>query len=131
MSEEFKGIISNNLNAVDSWKTLETTLDSRSVTSTIHPINQIFDLKKSTTSSWNEHIIEFETLWTAVNTKTSTGDPNSKQWIRGLKQAFANEEFKAHLLLRTLPSSLDNVVDNLRTKDTISYSDVRTQILEI
>ena len=91
----------------------------------------MFDLKKSTTSSWNEYIIEFETLWTAVNTKTSTADQNSKQWICGLKQAFTDEEFKVHILLRNLPSSLDNVVDNLRTKDTISYSDMRTQILEL
>ena len=123
--EEFKGIIGNHPNSADAWKVIQDTLDRRSVTSTIHPINQIFDFKKSASSSWNEYIMEFETLWTAVNTKTSAANRNSKQWIQS---AFTDGEFKAHLLLRTLPSSLDNVVG---TKDPLSYSDVRTQILEL
>ena len=51
VSEEFKGIIGNHENSADAWKAIEDTLDRRSVTSTIHPINQIFDYKKSASSS--------------------------------------------------------------------------------
>ena len=63
--------------------------------------------------------------------KTSTADANSKQWVQGFKLCFTDDEFKAHILLCTLPPSMDNIVNNLRTKDPLSYSDMRTQILNV
>ena len=86
-------------------------------------------MKKDESKSWNEHIAEFESRWTTANSRLSTATTNSKAWIRGLQLAFSDEEFKAHLLLSTLPSTMDNIVDNLRTKEAMSYSDVRTRLL--
>lgn len=88
-------------------------------------------MKKTDAKSWTEHIAEFESRWTNVNSKVSTATNTSKPWIQGLQLAFSDAEFKAHLLLRTLPPNMDNIVDNLLTKETLSYTDVRTKLLDL
>jgi len=128
VSDVYKGTIYNNKSSADAWKILEDTLDRKP---TMHRVNQILDMKKDESKSWNEHIAEFELRWAHVNLKVSTATDTSKPWIQGLKLAFSDLEFKAHLLLRTLPSTMDNIVGNLRTKDELSYSDVLAKILDL
>jgi len=82
VSDEYKGLIGNNTSSASAWKILEDTLDRKSVTSTIYPVNQVFDMKKSDAKSWSEHIAEFESRWTSVNSKVcyyhqQTLDPRS------------------------------------------------------
>jgi len=131
VTDEYKGLIGNNNSSASAWKILEDTLDRKSVTSTIYPVNQVFDMKKTDAKSWTEHIAEFESRWTNVNSKVSTATTTSKPWIQGLQLAFSDAEFKAHLLLRTLPPNMDNIVDNLLTKETLSYTDVWTKLLDL
>jgi len=131
VSDEYKGLIGNNISSASAWKILEDTLDRKSVTSTIYPVNQVFDMKKTDAKSWSEHITEFESRWTNVNSKVSTATTTSKLWIQSLQLAFSDAEFKAHLLLRTLPPNMDNIVDNLLTKETLSYTDVWTKLLDL
>ena len=131
VTEDFKPIIGNNPSASTAWTLLEDTLDRKNVTSTIHPVNTLFDYKKDEAKSWQEHVSEFESLLTIVNSKVATADSSSKPWLQGLKQCFADDEFKAHLLLRTLPRSCGNIVDNLRTKTDLSYTDTRTHVLDL
>ena len=38
---------------------------------------------------------------------------------------------KAYLLLRTLPKSMENIVDNLQSKADLTYNDVRTRLLDL
>ena len=66
------------------------TLDRKNVTSTIHPVNQVFDYKKQPTSSKR-------LLGTTVTTKFTTADNTSKQWIQLLRHGlmlYANIEFQ-------------------------------------
>jgi hypothetical protein len=131
VSDEYKGTIGNHSSAHDAWKSLEDTLDRKNVSSTIHPVNAIFDMRKDENTSMLLHITEFESKWTVVNTKVSNASSTDKDWLQGLKLCFNDPEFKAHLLLRTLPSNLENVVDNLQTKSDLTYSDVRTKLLDL
>jgi len=131
VTSEYKNLIGTHENASEAWKVLENTLDRKSVSSTIYPINQVLYMQKDESKTWNEHIAEFESRWTNANSKVATTTTDSKAWIRGFQLVFSDEEFKAHLLLSTLPSTMDNIVDNFRTKETLSYSDVRTRLLDL
>ena len=131
VSGEYKNLIGNYEHASAACKALENTLNRKSVSSTIYPINQVLYMQKDESKTWNEHITEFESRWTNANSKVATATKDSKAWIHGFQSVFSDEEFKAHLLLSTLPSTMDNIVDNLRTKETLSYSDVRTRLLDL
>jgi len=131
VTDEYKGIIGNHESSKDAWDLLENTLDHKNVTSTIHPVSAVFDFKKDPSTTWNEHIAQYESRYTTVTSKLSTITTTDKAWQRGLKDAFANQEFKAHLLLRSLPPILDSVVETLRSKSDLTYSETRTRILEL
>jgi len=109
VSSEYKNLIRNHKNASEAWKVLENTLDRKSVPSAIYPINQVLYMQKDESKSWNEHIAEFESRWTTANSKVSTATTDSKAQICGLQLVFSEEEFKVHLLLSTLPSTMDNI----------------------
>lgn len=117
--------------ASGAWKDLENMLDRKNVTSVMHPINALLDLKKDESTTWQAHIADFEARWNTIVTKVSSADSSSKAWLQGLRQCFSDTEYKAHLLLRTVPASLSNVVDNLQTKADITYTDVRTKLLDL
>lgn len=131
VTDKYKGIVSNYKSSKEAWDLLENTLDHKSVTSMIHPVSVVFDFKKDSSTSWNEHITQFETHFTTVTTKLSTVTSTDKEWQRGLKQSFADQEFKAHLLLCTLPASYNAVVENLHSKSDLTYSETCTRILEL
>ena len=132
VSDEYKGTIGNHASAPDAWKSLEDTLDRRNITSTMHLVNAILDMKKEDSTSWSSHIEGFESRWSIVNAKVSTASSTSKPpWLEGLKLCFNDQVFKAHLLLRTLPSSMNNFVDNRVRKLDLTYLDVRTSLLNL
>lgn len=68
----------------------------------MHPVNNRYEVKHR-----NEHIAECKARWLNVNVKVSpaTSGPTSKKWIQDLKSCFNDDEFKAQVLLRTLPAS--------------------------
>ncbi|KAF8419630.1 hypothetical protein BGX38DRAFT_1145243 [Terfezia claveryi] len=131
VSEEFKGTIGIHESSADAWNILQDTLGGKNVTSVIIAINNIFDMKKEPSKSWQEHIIVFEALWNIVAFELSTANAADKFWKQGFRIAFMDKELKAQLLLHTLPSELDKVVYNLRTKTDLRYYDVRTRILDL
>ena len=131
VSDEYKGMIGNHASSHDAWKALEDTLDRKNITATIHPVNAIFDMKKEESTPWNSHITEFESRWTVVNSKVSASTTESESWLQGLKLCFNDQKFKAHLLLLTLPPTMDNIVDNMVTKLDLRYSDVQTRLLDL
>jgi len=131
VSGKYKNLIGNYEHTSAAWKALENTLDRKSVSSTIYPIYQVLYMQKDEYKTWNKYITEFESRWTNANSKVATATKDSKPWIRGFQSVFSDEEFKAHLLLSTLSSTMDNIVDNLQTKETLSYSDVWTRLLDL
>ena len=131
VADEYKGIIRNHAISTEAWIVLKDRLDHKNVNSTIHPVSAVFDMIKDLSTTWNEHIAFYESRYTTITSKLSTITTTDKAWQKGLKQAFAEQRFKAHLLLRTLPSSLDSVVENLRSKSDVSYTQTRTLIIKL
>ena len=77
------------------------------------------------------HISKFEEHFIRIEQKASIATNDSPAYMRGLKLFLSDSEDKAHLLLRTLPTSMSNIVDNLQTKDGLTYSDIRTKLLDL
>ena len=78
VSDEYRGLIGGEASSAGAWKDLEDTLDRKNVTSTIHPVNAVFDMKKEESTSWTAHIAEFESKWTIVNTKVADSTRDSE-----------------------------------------------------
>ena len=106
------GLVASSDTATQAWKSLEDKYDRKNVTSTFHTLNTCLSLTKDDTSM-HAHISKFEEHFIRIEQKASIATDDSPAYLRGLKLFLSDSEAKAHLLLRTLPTSMSNIVDNL------------------
>ena len=116
ISEEFQPIIGQSEDASKAWKNLEDTLDRRNVISTFHTLNSLHS---------------YEQNWNRLVEKVGGATQDDELYLQGLRLCCQDQKMKANLLLRTLPKSMDNIVDNLQSKVDLSYNDIRTRLLDL
>ncbi|KAI0992821.1 hypothetical protein K3495_g15363 [Podosphaera aphanis] len=78
--------------------------------------------------SISDHLSRFETSFSHIFSRCSE---SSRQEAIALKNFLSVEEVKIMCLFRSLPSSLSNIVDNLSTKDHLTYSIVNKRLLDL
>ena len=74
-----------------------------------------------------DHIPSYEQKHTYTTERCPSDNDQSP--YRHLLEYLKSDESKARLLLMSLPSSMDNIVDNLQLNDSLSYGDVRSHLL--
>ena len=130
INEDCQELISCSVTAHESWKALEDACDRNNITNTFHTLLTLLDYQKDDSIAMPQHIQLFETHWNRLLEKVSFATSGSELYARGLKLAFTDTKLKAHMLLHSLPTSMANVVDNLQTKDSLTYNDVRSRLLD-
>ena len=131
ISEEFQLIIGQSEDASKAWKDLEDTLDCRNVLSAFHALNALLSMQKSESTAITAHLHSYEQNWNRLVEKVGATTQGDELCLHGLSLCCQDQKMKANLLLRTLPKSMDNIVDNLQSKADLSYNDVRTRLLDL
>lgn len=111
-----------------AWKALKEKYDHETTISTLELFNSLVELKMEEGDSITDHISNFEATYSHVFSRCSE---SSKEEARHLKNFLASDSVKTMAFLRTLPESFENVVDNLMSKDHLTFADVNKRLFDI
>jgi hypothetical protein len=92
-------------------------------------VKNVITLKCNSKNNLPEHITQFDQLWSRFMQRTAGAsiDTLESDWATVANSPRA----KASILLASLPSSLDNVVDNLSAKTGLTYEDVTNRLTDL
>lgn len=119
-------------NSWDMWKTLNDLFDRKNEYSLHALVKSLVGIKCNSTSSISDHIAKYNELWSRLierTVETHDDDPDSLE--AALRPLAKSTKAKGSLFLTTLPSELDNIVDNLKTKQHLTYDDVCQRLMEL
>lgn len=80
----------------------------------------------------SDHINQYDTLRNQLHLHCSTASPIARYTVLLVFQnVFESPEAKAALLFLSLPESTNNIIDNLQTKDDLTYDLVYNKLLDL
>ena len=115
------------------WQALENQYDRQNNMNIHKQFQDLFTTKYAgPTASIKDHIAAFELKWTTLASRTeqSTGSDTNKL-AYALKPFFKSSEIKASLLLGSLPDSMSNIIENLQTKDNLTYELAYNHLMDL
>jgi len=96
------------------WTALEDKFAREITLSFFDQLNSVFDTKYDTLDLLSDHINKYDTLWNRLHLRCSTASSTDRYTLPFVFQTvFESPEAKAAILLRSLPESMNNIVDNL------------------
>ena len=114
------------------WTTLEDKFGRENTTSFFDQLNSVFDTKYDASEPISDHINKYGTQWNRLQFRCSTATSSDRYALPlAFKLLFESTEAKAALLLRSLPESMNNIVDNLQTKEDLTYDHVHQRLLDL
>jgi hypothetical protein len=102
------------------WKALQDKFARENTTSFYNSLTSLLNLKMESRSNSKtaSHLTQFDSNWNRLQHRCSTAkESNTFKLPHAFKSVFESLEAKAALLLYTLPPSMENIVDNLQTKE--------------
>ena len=79
-----------------------------------------------------DHIVDFESKWTSLASRTNqSAVTDTNKLAFALKPFFQSSEIKASLLLGSLPDTMNNIVENLQTKDNLTYELAYNHLMDL
>ena len=127
---EFVELITNCDTAAEAWRALKDRFDRQNATAFHGMLAQLVSLRMDPSTSMKDHLTAFDTFWTRFRMRTQASK-DSEKLVRLFKPVGDSDEAKAAFHLLSLPSSLSHVVDNLQTKDNLTYSDTYQKLLDL
>ena len=123
-------LISSCNNAAQAWTILADKFDRKNAVSLHSLIKAITTLTYDEKSSLSDHLSNFDNLWTRLKERTSsaTSEERLDFVLKGLADS---DEAKGTFLLLSLPKTYDNIVDNLQTKENLTYNDVYQRLINL
>jgi len=77
-----------------------------------------------------DHLTTFENQWALIKSRTDQARPNDASKLAYSLQSFFNSsEIKATVLLASLPSTMNEYINNLMTKDNLTYEMVYNHLI--
>lgn len=111
-----------------AMRLLKEKYDYETTTSTLQLFKNFIQTKMEEGESVSDYISRFETLFSHVFSRCSE---SSRPEAIALKNFLTVEEVKVMCFFLSLPSSMDNIIDNLTTKDNLKYADVQKRLLDL
>jgi hypothetical protein len=113
------------------WKALESKFGIENPRTFFFQYKTLIQLKLEDRSRISQHLTQFETEWARFQHRCAQGKESDKLKLPyQLKEFAQSEQAKATVLLASLPAEMDNIVDNLLTKD-LSYDDVLSRLMDL
>jgi len=122
-------LVFNTPSAQDAWKSLQYCFDIRNPTTLFNSVQNFFAIQMTDNDTMLDHILNYEQKHQALVERckdTITTDP-----YQHLARYLEDDKIRAHHLLMTLPEPFSNIVDNIQSKTTITYSDTRLRLSEL
>ena len=114
------------------WTTLEDKFARENTTTFFNQLNSVFNTKYEASEPISEHINAFDTQWNRLQLRSSTPSSTDRYKIPFVfKLVLESPEAKAALLLRSLPESMHNIIDNLQTKEDLTDDHVYQHLLDL
>jgi len=120
--------------ARQAWIALENRFDRQNITSYHALLKAITTLEYEPGSSIADHISTFDTLWQRLASRTNHNtieESSSTSTTAVFSKLTASAEAKGNFFLLTLPKTFDNIIDNLQTKEGLTYDDICNKLLDI
>jgi hypothetical protein len=111
-----------------AWNLLKEKFDHETTTSTLDLFNNFLDLKMEDGSPISDHISKYESSYQHILSRCAGSKRAEAKALHGF---LAIEEVKIMCLFRSLPQSLENVVDNLSTKESLKYANVNKRLMDL
>ena len=129
LSEDFSDLASDVPTDKDTWKAVDDHRDLRNSSTIHHTVQSFFSTKMQDTDVLTDYISCYEQKNTYTTERCRS--VNNQSVYRHLLAYLKSDETKARHLLMSLPSSMNNSVDNLQSKDSLTYVDIRSRLLEL
>ena len=112
LSEDFIYLASDATTAKDAWKAVEDHRDLRNSSTLHHTVQYFFSTKMQDTDVLTDQISSYEQKQTYTTERCRSANDQSP--YRHLLEYLKSDKTKARHLLMSLPSSMDDIVDNLQ-----------------
>ena len=114
------------------WQAFEDKFARENTSSFFDQLNTVFDTRYDTATPIAEHINAYDTYWNRIQLRCSAATPYDRYALPFVfKSVFESPEAKAAILLRSLPESMNNIVDNLQTKEDLTYDHVYNKLMDL
>jgi len=114
------------------WTALEDKFARENTSSFFDQLNAVFDTKYDILDLLSDHINKYDTLWNRLHLRCSTASSTDRYTLRFVFQnVFESPEAKAAILLHSLPESMNYIVDNLQTKEDLTYHHVYNKLMDL
>jgi hypothetical protein len=111
-----------------AWNLLKEKFDHETTTSTLNLFNNFLDLKMEDRSPISDHISKYKSSYQHILSRCAGSKRAEAKALHGF---LAIEEAKIICLSCSLPQSLENVVDNLSTKESLKYAEVNKGLMDL
>ena len=113
------------------WKALENKFGIENPRTFFFQYKSLMHLKLEDRNKISDHLTHFETEWLRFQHRCAQGKETDKlQLPRQLHEFAQSEQAKATVLLTSLPDDMDNIVDNLVSKD-LTYEEVFARLMDL
>ena len=129
LSEEFMYLANNVPTAKDACKAVEDHRDLRNSSTLHHTVQSFFSTTMHDTDVLTAHISAYEQKHTYTTEQGTSANAQSSQGP--LLSYLKSDESNAGHLLMSHASSIFNIVDHRRSKDSVTYIDVRSCVLDL
>ena len=129
LSDDFIYLASDAPTGKDAWKAVEDPRDLRNSSTLYHTVRSSFSTKMQDTDVLTDHISSCEQKDTYTTERSRSADDQSPN--RHLLEYLKSDETKPRYLLMSLPSSMDHIVDDPQSKDSLTYVEVCSPLLEL
>ena len=132
VNEDLQDLVSSVADEFESarvaMRLLKQKYDHESTTSTLNLFTSFLELKMNEGDNLSHHLSSFDTSFQHILSRcTQSKRPEAK----ALKEFLSVEEVRTMCLFRSLPPSMENIVDNLSTKQSLQYADVQAHLLDL
>ncbi|KAI0992830.1 hypothetical protein K3495_g15354, partial [Podosphaera aphanis] len=128
VDEPLQTIVIDALTAKEAWDQLKARFDRETTNSTIFLLKNATNLSLRDGESIPEYLTKFNDSWNRLRNRSQASETTL---AKAFKDLTSSDDVKGAFLLSSLPKSMENIVDNLVTKEVINYEGVSAKLLDV
>ncbi|KAI1005585.1 hypothetical protein K3495_g2633, partial [Podosphaera aphanis] len=118
VDEPLQTIVIDVLTAKEAWDQLKARFDRETTNSTIFLLKNVTNLSLRDGESIPEYLTKFNDSWNRLRNRSQASETTL---AKAFKDLTSSDDVKGAFLLSSLPKSMENIVENLVTKEVINY----------
>ncbi|KAI0993196.1 hypothetical protein K3495_g14988, partial [Podosphaera aphanis] len=128
VDEPLQVVVIDSPTAKEAWDQLKSRFDRETANSTISLLKAVTNLSLRDGEDISEFLTTFNNAWNRLRNRSLA---STTPLAKAFKDLTSSDDAKGAFLLSSLPESMENVVDNLATKEIISFDGVSAKLMDI